>query len=256
MSFELILVIITAITGVITYVDYLVWRPKRQGAMMTVKQPILVEYARSLFPVFLVVLVLRSFIIEPFRIPSGSMYPTLQIGDFIAVNKFAYGIKLPVLQTTIIPVGEPERGDVVVFKYPNDPAVDYIKRVVGLPGDKITYIGRTIFINGNPIKSEFMGEYHGTNSGLIMNGASVVKETFPNGSTHKVLLDMDKSSLDLDTVVVPEGHYFMMGDNRDHSNDSRFWGFVPAKNLKGKAFGIWMHWDNGLELDRLGQGIK
>ncbi|MDA3806905.1 MAG: signal peptidase I [Thiomicrorhabdus sp.] len=256
MSFELILVIITAITGVITYVDRIIWRPKRQAAMMTVKQPILVEYARSLFPVFLVVLVLRSFIIEPFRIPSGSMYPTLQIGDFIVVNKFAYGVKLPVLQTTIIPVSEPERGDVVVFKYPNDPAVDYIKRVVGLPGDKITYVGRTIFINGDPVKSEFMGEYHGTESGAIMNGASVVKETFPSGSTHKVLLDMDKSSLDFDTVLVPEGHYFMMGDNRDHSNDSRFWGFVPAKNLKGKAFGIWMHWDNGLQLNRLGQEIK
>jgi signal peptidase I len=255
MSFELILVIVTAITGVITYVDRIIWRPKRQSAMMTVKEPILVEYARSLFPVFLVVLVLRSFIIEPFRIPSGSMYPTLEIGDFIAVNKFAYGVKLPVLQTTIIPIGDPERGDVVVFKYPNDPAVDYIKRVVGLPGDEITYISRTVFINGNPVNSEMVGKYFGTDASSVMNGASVVKETFPNGTTHEVLLDMNKSSLDLATVTVPEGHYFMMGDNRDHSNDSRFWGFVPSKNIKGKAFGIWMNWDNGVHLNRLGQGI-
>ncbi len=255
MSFELILVIITAITGVITYVDRIIWRPKRQSAMMTVKEPILVEYARSLFPVFLVVLVLRSFIIEPFRIPSGSMYPTLQIGDFIAVNKFAYGVKLPVIQTTVIPVSNPERGDVVVFKYPNDPAVDYIKRVVGLPGDEITYISRTIFINGDAVNGELVGKYVGTDSGSVMNGASVVKETFPNGTTHEVLLDMDKSSLDLQTVIVPEGHYFMMGDNRDHSNDSRFWGFVPEKNIKGKAFGIWMNWDGGVHLNRLGQGI-
>lgn len=256
MSFELILVIITALTGVITYVDRIIWRPKRLSAMMSVKEPMLVEYARSLFPVFLVVLVLRSFIIEPFRIPSGSMYPTLQIGDFIAVNKFAYGVKLPVLQTTIIPVSEPERGDVVVFKYPNDPAVDYIKRVVGLPGDRITYIGRTLFVNDKAVKTELVGAYQGTDSGAIMNGASVVKETLPNGKNHEILLDMDKSSLDLDTVVVPEGHYFMMGDNRDHSNDSRFWGFVPAKNLKGKAFGIWMNWDSGVHIERLGQGIE
>ena len=256
MSFELILVIVTAITGVITYVDRVVWRPKRVSAMMPEKEPLIIEYARSLFPVFLVVLVLRSFIIEPFRIPSGSMYPTLQIGDFIAVNKFAYGVKLPVLQTTIIPISDPERGDVVVFKYPNDPDVDYIKRVAGLPGDKITYVGRTLFINDKAVEQKFIGKYHGTESSAIMNGASIVEETFPEGNVHQILLDMEKSSPDMNTVVVPEGHYFMVGDNRDHSNDSRFWGFVPEKNLKGKAFGIWMNWDNGLHLNRLGTGIQ
>jgi len=256
MSFELILVIVTAITGVITYVDRVVWRPKRISAMMPDKEPLIIEYARSLFPVFLVVLVLRSFIIEPFRIPSGSMYPTLQIGDFIAVNKFAYGVKLPVLQTTIIPVLDPERGDVVVFKYPNDPDVDYIKRVAGLPGDKITYVGRTLFINDKAVAQKFIGKYDGTESSAIMNGASIVEETFPEGNVHQILLDMDKSSPDMNTVVVPDGHYFMVGDNRDHSNDSRFWGFVPEKNLKGKAFGIWMNWDNGLHLNRLGTGIQ
>ena len=255
MSFELILVIVTAITGVITYVDRIVWRPKREAAMMPEKENIVIEYARSLFPVFLVVLVLRSFIIEPFRIPSGSMYPTLQIGDFIAVNKFAYGVKLPVTQTTIIPVGSPERGDVVVFKYPNDPDVDYIKRVVGLPGDRITYIGRTLFINDKAVKTQFIGKYHGTESSAVMNGASIIEETLSNGEQHQILHDLDKSSQDMQSLVVPEGEYFVMGDNRDHSNDSRFWGFVPEKNLKGEAFGIWMNWDNGLHLNRLGQGI-
>jgi len=255
MSFELILVIITAVTGVIAYVDRIIWRPKRLKAVVAVKEPIIVEYARSLFPVFLIVLVLRSFVIEPFKIPSGSMYPTLQIGDFIVVNKFAYGVKLPVTQTKIIPVSLPERGDVVVFKFPNDPDVDYIKRVVGVPGDEITYIDRALFVNGKLVKTELQGKYQGADSGSVMNGASVIKESFANGNSHKILLDMNKRSADMNATVVPEGHYFVMGDNRDHSNDSRFWGFVPEKNLKGKAFGIWMNWDNGIDFNRLGQGI-
>lgn len=255
MSFELILVIITAITGVVVYVDRTVWRPKRERSVTTEKEPILVEYSRSLFPVFLIVLVLRSFVIEPFRIPSGSMYPTLEIGDFIVVNKFAYGIKLPVTQTKILPIGEPKRGDVVVFKYPKDPDVDYIKRVVGLPGDEITYIGRTVFINGKPAKQTLLGEYQGEGSGKVMNGASLMQENLGDAS-HLILSDREKTSQDMNTVVVPDGHYFMMGDNRDHSNDSRFWGFVPEKNLKGKAFGIWMNWDDGIQFDRIGKGIE
>ncbi|MBF6057920.1 signal peptidase I [Thiomicrorhabdus heinhorstiae] len=256
MSFELILVIVTAVTGVIAYVDRIIWRPKRMKSVTHRQEPIIVEYSRSLFPVFLVVLVLRSFIIEPFRIPSGSMYPTLEIGDFIAVNKFAYGVKLPVLQTKVIEIGEPERGDVVVFRFPKDPDVDYIKRVIGLPGDRITYIGRTIFVNDQPVELKPIGKYHGYASGAVMNGASEVEETLPGGKKHHILLDLDKSSIDMNTIVVPEGHYFVMGDNRDHSNDSRFWGFVPERNLKGKAFGIWMNWDDGLHWDRIGKGIE
>ena len=256
MSFELILVIVTAVTGVITYVDRLVWRPKRLRALATEKEPVLVEYARSLFPVFIVVLVLRSFIIEPFRIPSGSMYPTLEVGDFIAVSKFSYGVKLPVTQTTLIPISDPERGDVVVFAYPNDPAVDYIKRVIGLPGDEIAYIGRTFFVNGQAIQQTANGRYIGTHSGSVMNGANEVIETMDNQHTYKILMDMNKNSRDMDTVTVPEGHYFVVGDNRDHSNDSRFWGFVPQKNLKGKAFGIWMNWDSGIHWGRIGKGIE
>lgn len=254
MSFELILVIVTAITGVIVYVDKAVWAPKRARSVTGDKQPVVVEYARSLFPVFLIVLVLRSFVIEPFRIPSGSMYPTLQIGDFIVVNKFAYGIKLPVTQTKLIDTGEPERGDVAVFKYPKDPDVDYIKRIVGLPGDEISYIERTLFVNGRPAMQHSLGDYNGTGAGNAMDGTALIRETLGDRQ-HRILLDHAKSSQDLVSVTVPDGHYFVMGDNRDHSNDSRFWGFVPEKNLKGEAFGIWMNWDEGIDFNRIGKGI-
>lgn len=255
MSFELILVIVTAITAAIVYVDKVVWKPKRDRSVTTEKESVLVEYSRSLFPVFLVVLVLRSFVIEPFRIPSGSMYPTLEIGDFIVVNKFAYGVKLPVTQTKILSIGEPERGDVVVFKYPNDPDVDYIKRVVGLPGDEIAYVDRTLFINGKAVAQQPKGTYTGSGSGKVMDGTKLVTEML-EGEPHQILLDTDKRSQDMNVIVVPEGQYFMMGDNRDHSNDSRFWGFVPEKNLKGKAFGIWMNWDDGIDFGRIGKGIE
>lgn len=256
MNFELILVLVTLITGVIVFIDRLVWKPNREKATIERSEPILVEYARSLFPVFLVVLILRSFIIEPFRIPSGSMYPTLQIGDFIVVSKFSYGLKLPVTQTTIIPISKPERGDIVVFKYPKDPDVDYIKRVIGLPGDEVAYLGRALYVNGKPFKQNYIGKYLGSDSGAVMDGANMLEETLDNGTKHRILLDMDKSTQDMQPITVPEGHYFMVGDNRDHSNDSRFWGFVPEQNLKGRAFGIWMNWDNGIHFNRIGKGIE
>lgn len=255
MNFELILVIVTAVTGMIYFVDVMVWKPKRTRSAITEKEPIIVEYSRSLFPVFLIVLVLRSFIMEPFKIPSGSMYPTLQIGDFIVVNKFAYGVKLPVTQKKIFPVGLPKRGDVVVFKFPSDPNVDYIKRVIGIPGDEISYIGKTLFVNGKVYTQRLLGAYEGTNSGAVMSGAAWIEETNIDNVSYEILLDKYKAGLDMNTVIVPEGHYFVVGDNRDHSNDSRFWGFVPEKNMKGRAFGIWMSWDNGIQLDRIGEGI-
>jgi signal peptidase I len=259
-SFELILVIATVVTGVIAYLDKIIWRPQRMKATVTAKEPILIEYARSLFPVFLIVLVLRSFIVEPFRIPSGSMYPTLEIGDFILVSKSSYGVKLPVTGTKIIPTGEPERGDVVVFKYPTNPEVDYIKRVIGLPGDTVAYQDRTVYINGKPAPQKVLGIYVGTGSGKMMNGATLVEETLPLKSgdvkKHQILIDQDKASFNMPPIKVPAGHYFMMGDNRDHSNDSRFWGFVPEKNLKGRAFMIWMNWDDGVHFNRIGQGIE
>lgn len=255
MNFELILVVVSAVTGMIYFVDKMVWEPKRKRSVTSEKEPLLVEYSRSLFPVFVVVLVLRSFIIEPFRIPSGSMYPTLEIGDFIVVNKFAYGLKLPVTQTKILPIDLPQRGDVIVFKFPKDPNVDYIKRVIGLPGDKISYFGRTLFVNGKTYPQKLIGAYEGTDSGKMMDGASQILETNLINKSYNILLDQDKQSLDMNSIVVPEGQYFVMGDNRDHSNDSRFWGFVPEQNIKGKAFGIWMNWDKGVHFNRIGTGI-
>lgn len=256
MSFELILVIVTAVTGVIVLVDKMVWETKRKKSAVTEKEFFLIDYSRSLFPVFLIVLVLRSFVLEPFKIPSGSMYPTLQIGDFIVVNKFSYGVKLPVTQEKIIPISLPKRGDVVVFKYPNDPSVDYIKRVIGLPGDEIAYIGKTVFVNGSPLSQKSIGKYVGTGSATNMTGVMEVEETTLSGRTYRVMIDSERTNRDMSTLNVPAGEYFMMGDNRDYSNDSRFWGTVPEKNLKGKAFGIWMNWDEDFEFGRIGTGIK
>ncbi len=256
MNFELILVIITAITGVIVLVDKVLWRDRREKASITIKEPIIIEYSRSLFPVFLIVLVLRSFIIEPFKIPSASMYPTLQVGDFIVVSKFDYGIKLPVTQKKIIPIGLPERGDVAVFRFPEDPSIDYIKRIIGLPGDTISYIDRVVFINGKPLEQKQIGKYIGTGSATNMTGVMEYEETTPDGRSYRILIDRARFSADMATITVPAGHYFVLGDNRDYSNDSRFWGTVPEEKLKGRAFGIWMNWDEDVEFDRIGSGIK
>ena len=211
--------------------------------------PTAVEYARSFFPIFLVVLLLRAFLVEPFRIPSGSMMPTLLVGDFILVNKFTYGIRLPVTKTKLIPLGEPERGDIVVFRWPVNPRLDYIKRVVGLPGDKIRYRQKTLFINGEPAPVEYVGQYQPEGSGMRALGSIEGLESL--GETrHPVLVNPlapDFSSscrfMANQEVIVPEGHFLMIGDNRDDSNDGRCWGFVPEENLVGKAFFIWMSWD-------------
>jgi len=225
-------------------------------------EPLLVEYARSFFPVLFVVFMLRSFIAEPFRIPSGSMMPTLLIGDFILVNKFAYGIRLPVINKKIIDISEPQRGDAVVFRYPKNPEVDYIKRLIGLPGDRIQYLDKQIYINGKAIKKISLGRYEGVGQGKSMSGAEILTENLQaKGESlveHDILINHNRPVLQ-GTFVVPEGHYFMMGDNRDNSNDSRYWGTVPEENLVGKAFFIWMSWDwehKGVGFDRIGTLIK
>jgi signal peptidase I len=221
------------------------------------KEPVLVEYARSFFPIILIVLLLRSFLVEPFRIPSGSMMPTLLVGDFILVNKYTYGIRLPVLNKKVVGIGEPQRGDVVVFRYPKDPTVDYIKRVIGLPGDKIGYYQKKLYINGQPAEQTLTGTYTGVGSGLSMSGANLRVEQL--GSVkHDILTVPNQPSMEGD-VEVPAGHYFVMGDNRDNSNDSRFWGFVPEENLVGKAFMIWMNWDSangGIAWGRIGGKVE
>ncbi|RMD71219.1 MAG: signal peptidase I [Gammaproteobacteria bacterium] len=264
MDFATILTLAVLITGLIWAIDALFFAKRRRARLkegLPEKErkrleqgPWWVEYARAFFPVLLVVLVVRSFIVEPFRIPSGSMMPTLLIGDFILVNKFAYGLRLPAINVKVLDIGEPQRGDVVVFRYPNDPSTDYIKRVIGLPGDKVGYHDKTIYINGKPVPQEWLGPYDGPEA-EYMPGA-VVKREHLEKVNHLILVQPWKASVEGD-YTVPEGHYFVMGDNRDNSNDSRYWGTVPEENLVGKAFLIWMHWNHGdIKWYRIGQAIR
>jgi signal peptidase I len=279
-DFPTFLVAASALTGGIWLIDALFFASRRkQQATATaevtveeeipqVKDPLLVEYSKSFFPVIFAVLILRSFLAEPFRIPSGSMMPTLLVGDFILVNKFSYGIRLPVLNNKVIDIGEPQRGDVVVFRYPKQPWVDYIKRVVGVPGDVITYQNKTLMVNGEAMPQTPVGVYTGVGSGAQMTGAYRVVEQLDDVEHHILLhpmapnLAMGCNVLRHGPITVPEGHYFAMGDNRDNSNDSRCWGLVPDENLVGKAFGIWMNWDSNLDSfppiawERLGRGIE
>jgi signal peptidase I len=262
-DFAAILVGLTALTGGIWLLDHLLFAKGREERAVLVgaekKEPLLVEYARSFFPVILIVLLVRSFLAEPFRIPSSSMMPTLLIGDFILVNKFSYGLRLPVLDTKIVPVGEPARGDVVVFRYPKNPSQDYIKRVIGLPGDEVVYRNKALFVNGEPVPTESLGRYIGEGSGRDMTGAELKREDL-SGTSHEILQRTAAYFVPQGegAWTVPEGHYFVMGDNRDNSEDSRYWGFVPEGHLVGKAFLIWMNWDSrngGIDFGRLGTVI-
>jgi signal peptidase I len=248
-DFALILTVLALVTGLIWLVDKLAFEKARRRITAETKDPVLVEYAKSLFPVIFLVLGLRSFLAEPFRIPSGSMMPNLLIGDFILVNKFKYGIRLPVLNTEIIKIGRPQRGDVFVFRYPgmgaDDPTTgtDYIKRVIGLPGDTVTVQDNRVAINGVPFGYAESGIFTGQGVSAPQNGYRIYTEKLP-GLAHSMLED-DTIGLGLrannGTWIVPEGHYFAMGDNRDNSADSREWGFVPEANLVGKAMVIWLN---------------
>ena len=237
--------------SLIWFLDSKLWAPHRGNSEL----PIIVEYARSFFPVILIVLVLRSFIFEPFRIPSSSMRPTLVVGDFILVNKFAYGLRLPVVDTKFLNVDNPKRGDVMVFRYPEDPSIDYIKRVVGVPGDRIEYRNRRLTVNGELAKMSKHGSH------LWMNSQCRTIESLRFGeqtadTDHEILIIPQRSSSREGEWVVPEGHYFMLGDNRDNSRDGRYWGFVPEENIVGKAVAVWMSWDfncgDGISWNRIG----
>jgi len=242
LDFSFWLVVATFVTGIIWAADAWYLRPRRlaRGAAGALpSEPVVVEYARSFFPIILIVLLIRSFLFEPFRIPSDSMMPTLLDGDFIFVNKFTYGLRLPVLNTEIVPLGEPQRGDVVVFRLPSDPSTNYIKRLVGLPGDHVVVRDKRLYVNGVEQAVTLDGVYEGFGH----TGAQIALETV-GPVQHRVLYIPDRPSYDFDDVV-PAGSYFFMGDNRDNSRDSRFpeVGFVPAKNVVGKAVRIWLNWN-------------
>ena len=257
-DFALVLVIAVAVTGVVWVFDALVLAPRRRLQLADVEaqsgqpldapsrqriapEPVVVEYAKSFFPVLLLVLLLRSFLVEPFQIPSGSMLPTLKIGDFILVNKFHYGLRLPVAGTKVMPLNDPERGDVMVFKFPQDPRVNYIKRVIGVPGDHIRYDNKTLTINGEVVPLKLLAALPPgrPERQLMLEDLGAVE--------HEIYRDLGPSRA-AGEWVVPEGRYFVMGDNRDNSNDSRFWGFVPDELVVGKAFVVWMHWESWFSL--------
>lgn len=256
MYFEKILFSLVVVTGVVI----LLYRWKRPQAFKQEPQPWALDWSRSFFPVLLFVFLLRGFIAEPFRIPSGSMLPTLEIGDFILVNKFTYGIRLPILHTKVLDINEPQRGDIVVFRYPVDNKTSYIKRLIGLPGDRIDVVGRRVFVNNELIQSEALENYTPSQSRAHEQLSNFIErgDEYAKFSTIYSLPEM--MSLRRQSFVVPEGQYFMMGDNRDNSSDSRKWGTVPEENIVGRAFYVWMHYEpgpnGGFDLSRIGTPIQ
>ena len=292
-NFALLLFLATAVTGVYWLAERFYFLPQRQTAAAKLEaqalqrreelgrqgisqiddnlaeararilaQPWWLDWTAGLFPVIIAVFFLRSFLFEPFKIPSGSMIPTLLVGDLILVNKFHYGLRLPVLNTKITDGSKPERGDVMVFRYPPKPTLDYIKRVVGVPGDEVAYLNKRLTINGQEIKTTAVTEFFDED---VMRYFKQYEETLGEHK-HRLLNDDERPAFvpgadefafkqnchySVEGVVckVPEGQYFMMGDNRDNSMDSRYWGFVPDRNIVGKAFFVWMNFGN---LKRIG----
>ncbi|MBH96651.1 MAG: signal peptidase I [Gammaproteobacteria bacterium] len=242
MDFTLILVVIVLVTGVVYGLDVVYFKGRRDGG----EPGIIIDYSRSFFPVLFFVLVLRSFLFEPFQIPSGSMLPTLKIGDFILVNKFDYGLRLPVLGTTVVELGQPKRGDVMVFKYPDDNRINFIKRVVGIPGDTIEYRDKVVYVNG----------YAQTLTPLPIDENVVIppfteEATEQLGDREHLIWRRKMPGRNIGPILIPDKQYFVMGDNRDNSNDSREWGFVDDSLIVGRAFAVWMHWETFLSIPSL-----
>jgi signal peptidase I len=251
MNFALILFLLLLVTGAFALADAVYFSKQRRK---TDKEPWWIEYPKSFFPVILIVFLLRSFLVEPFKIPSGSMVPTLVVGDFILVNKFAYGIRIPLVNKKIVSIGEPGRGDVMVFRFPEDTSLDYIKRVVGTPGDRVVYANKKLFINGveQPLKRiadylhpervhysrQFLEKLGELEHALLVEEDASPAIPFSRPFPFRENCTYNNEGM---ACTVPPGHYFMMGDNRDNSADSRVWGFVPDENIVGKAFFIWFN---------------
>ena len=302
MNFALIMFVLLVITGAVSLAERFFFRPRREAAASAavtslevqagppgdardaeklrqtrdsvreshLRQPAWIEYPVSFFPVILIVFLLRSFLVEPFKIPSGSMLPTLLIGDFILVNKYTYGIRIPIINRKVVDLNNPQRGDVMVFRYPEDTSLDYIKRVVGVPGDTVEYRDKKLIVNGMAAQLASAADYSYVEGSLNYVSTLRQEETIASRS-HSILTQKDMPTVHLGGVKqfpfrdncvyndsgfvckVPAGHYFMMGDNRDSSSDSRYWGFVPDRNIVGKAFMIWWNFD---ELKRIGTAIN
>ena len=257
-DFSFVLVALAVFTGLVWGIDHWIFAPRRAARGLT-KEPVLVDYSRSFFPVIVIVLLLRSFLYEPFRIPSDSMMPTLVQGDFIFVNKWRYGLRLPVANLEVFSIGAPARGDVVVFRKPSDTSLVLIKRLVGLPGDTIRVVGSQVYVNGAPFRIE-PGELYSGPKNEQYPFSRVGEEQF-DGVKHAVMLDPVRPGMDGEWRV-PDGHFFMMGDNRNNSRDSRFpdVGFVPRENLIGRAEAIWLSFNPGpgsiLLWERMATGIR
>ncbi|MBK6337775.1 MAG: signal peptidase I [Betaproteobacteria bacterium] len=273
MNFALILFVATLVTGAMVLADRLFFARRRAAEA---PEPWWIEYPKSFFPVLLIVFLLRSFLAEPFKIPSSSMRPTLEVGDFILVNKFTYGIRLPIIEQKIVPLSDPKAGDVVVFRYPVNPSQDFIKRVVGVGGDEVLYRDKQLTVNGRPWVQKADGSY-GYLEGLRFESTERFREEVAGAeAAHQIARTPQAQPVYVQNVRpypgrencdyndrgfvcrVPKGHYFVMGDNRDNSDDSRYWGFVPDDHLRGRAFFIWFNWDDisSLAFKRVGSGIR